>query len=174
MASLKQWSASGTLRSLTENGRGGAMRTAGASTMQKWPERSPLSPRQTERIPGLVTSDKLSVIIGPFHHGLGKANHKQCSVISTTSGLWKHWQAFILSNTFIICTIVVGTICFPSLPKVTILCLQGCFFYPHLILNTGLKSENESCALPSVNMREIMKYMNAVSLILHWQIEVNV
>lgn len=77
----------------------------------------------------LVKWNELSVIIGPFQPGMGKANHKQCSVISTTSGLWEHWQAFLLSNAFIRCTIVVGTICFPRLPKVTILSLHRCLFY---------------------------------------------
>lgn len=47
------------------------MKTASASTTQKWPERSPLSPGQTDRIPGLVASemecDKPSVISGLFH-----------------------------------------------------------------------------------------------------------
>lgn len=33
------------------------MKTASASTIQKWPERSPLSPGQTDKIPGLVASE---------------------------------------------------------------------------------------------------------------------
>lgn len=65
------------------------MKTASASTIQKWPERSPLSPGQTDRIPGLVASemecDKLSVISGLFQPGLGKADQKQCSVFLTTT-----------------------------------------------------------------------------------------
>lgn len=65
------------------------MKAASASTIQKWPERLPLSPGQTERTPGLVASelecDKLSVISGLFQPGLGKAEQKQCSVTLTTS-----------------------------------------------------------------------------------------
>lgn len=65
------------------------MKTASASTIQKWPEKLPLSPGQTERTPGLVTSelecDKLSVISGLFQPGLGKAEQKQSGVTLTTS-----------------------------------------------------------------------------------------
>lgn len=91
MASSKRWNASVTLRSLAMNGAGGAMRTASASTIQKWPERWPLSPGQADRIPGLVASEirrdkRLSVDC------LSLDGEKQCSVILTTSGRWEHWR----------------------------------------------------------------------------------
>lgn len=103
MASLKRWSASVTSRSLAGNGSEGTMRTASASTTQKWPARSPSSPGQTDRIPGSVASewncDKLSVIGGLFQPGLGKCRSETCSVTFTTSD-WEHW-VFLMSHIMI-------------------------------------------------------------------------
>lgn len=45
------------MRSPAENDRGGTLRTAGGSTTQKWPERLPSSPGQTERTHGLAASE---------------------------------------------------------------------------------------------------------------------
>lgn len=52
----KQWRTSATLRSPAESDSGRTLRTADVSTAQKWPEKLPSSPGQTERIPGSAAS----------------------------------------------------------------------------------------------------------------------
>ena len=59
-----------------------------------------------------------------------------------------------MSHALITRTVVVLTIWFPNFPKDPRLSFHGCFFHFHSIVNTGLKSENESCVMESVGLRE--------------------
>lgn len=134
MASLKRWSASVTLRSLAGSGREGTMRTASASTTQKWPARSPSSPGQTDRIPGLVASewncDNLSVISGLFQLDWENADQKQAVSLSQLVTMRTLRSVSDVPNHDTYC------------PENVFMLM---FFHPHLIVNRGLKSENEFC-----------------------------
>lgn len=57
MALLIQWSANDTTRSPAESDSGRALRTASVYTTRRWPEKLPLSPGQTEKIPGSAARD---------------------------------------------------------------------------------------------------------------------
>lgn len=101
------------------------MKAASASTIQKWPERLPLSPGQTERTPGLVASelecDKLSAISGLFQPEKQNRNNAV-----SPSQQADHEN---IDN----CSHSLMQLPVPKLP------LHGCFFHLHLIVNTGLK-----------------------------------
>lgn len=172
MASLKRWSASVTSRSLTESGRGWTLRTASTSTIQKWPERSPLSSGQTEGIPGLVASEMECDKTGCYQWTVAAWTWKSRSRTMQCL-IWEYWLLLLLFHASVICTVLVLIIWLPNLPKVLRLSLHWCFFHLHLIVNTGLKSENEPSVMESVSMRE-ENYINTSGHTLSWPIWVNI